>query len=140
MNKIVWNDIYSVDDPKMDYQHKKIAYMINELIDHELSGYDGEFVAELLTKLTDYCLHHLAEEEELLKSRDYPDFAEHIIAHNAFRKKVVQFCSATSVGVDVLPAMLAYLVEWWKRHIGIEDKRYKQHFRQMCDNKSDISF
>ncbi len=127
MNKIVWSDDYSVGDSTMDFQHKKIAAMINSLIDHKNGDADEEFSAELLSEMTKYCLHHLAEEEQLLKQNAYPDFDEHIESHNIFRHKVVQFCTASTAGVEVCPVMLAYLVDWWESHIGIEDQKYRAY-------------
>lgn len=127
IEKIVWSNEYSVGNGRMDAQHLKMARMINEIIVHHESDADDEFTSELLSSLTEYCLQHLAEEEDLLVKHGYPDFEEHLQSHNAFRQKIVQFCTASSTGLEILPTVLAYLVEWWQQHIGEEDRRYRAY-------------
>lgn len=125
MNKIIWIDEYSVNNARMDYQHKKIIRMINELIEHQQAGEDSEFISNKLSQMTEYCLNHLADEEEMLMESGFPDFASHQALHDEFRNKVVQICTATSLGIDVMPVMLGYLSEWWSHHICVDDMQYR---------------
>ena len=125
MNKIAWDDRYSVHHKKMDAQHRRIVRMINDLIDHQQKGSDVAFISDKIAEMTDYCLEHLSDEEALLQEVNFPGLAAHIELHNEFRSKVVQFCTATSLGLAIEPAILGFLASWWQRHICEDDLAYR---------------
>ncbi len=133
MDKIVWTDKFSVGNENMDFQHQKLIRMINVLIEHNNADTDteNEIVSDLLTKMTEYSLEHLRSEEQLLEELAYPHLDEHKKLHNAYRLKVVDFCTATSIGVkNLTPSMLAYLSQWWTGHILAEDMKYNEWLSQ----------
>ena len=128
VEKIVWTSDFTVRDERMDAQHRTLVKMINELIDNENAGVGSEFVSDLLSKMTAYALEHLRCEEELLVEIEYPQFDEHKELHKEYRLAVAKFCFVTTAGiVEVTPALLSYLSQWWTNHILVEDRKYSNY-------------
>ena len=54
-----------------------------------------------------------------------------IAQHREFRKKTVDFCTATMLGVSKVPeALLDYLHDWLLEHLLNHDKAYKSFFHE----------
>ncbi len=130
METINWSDRYSVGVEKLDEQHKQIVGMLNRLVSTpEARDANSETISEILTAMTSYALVHFKTEEALMKKHGYPDFEDHRQEHVVYRKKAIDFSTATSLGVEAVPQILvAYLFEWWTHHILEEDMKYKSFF------------
>ncbi len=126
MNKIIWNERFSVGVSKIDDQHKKLIRMINMLIENYGAGYDSEIVSDLLTELVKYSQYHFDEEERYMIEADYPDYQAHEALHEEFIEKISIFCMDVMEAKDsVSREMLTYLSEWLKNHILVSDMHYK---------------
>lgn len=132
MENINWSDRYSVGVAKLDEQHKQIIGMLNRLVTSpEARDANSETISEILTTMTRYSLEHFKTEEGLLKKHGYPDLDKHRQEHIAYRKKAIDFSTATSLGVESVPQILVtYLFEWWTKHILEEDMKYKSFFTE----------
>ena len=125
MEKIVWNQSFSVGVARLDEQHKKIINMINLLRSKPEVDVRSEMVSELLTRLTKYASDHFATEEQLLVEYGYPEVAVHKEAHRAYRMKVVALCQDTmDLNASVPEELLRFLGDWWVNHILGADMRY----------------
>lgn len=130
MEQITWTEDFSVGVERLDEQHRHLVRMINQLIAKPHTTTRSETVSDLLTGMTKYAQEHFATEEDLMRQHNYPHLEEQISKHRAFRKKTVDFCSATMLDVVVVPeAMLRYLREWLVEHILKTDMAYKPFFR-----------
>jgi hemerythrin-like metal-binding protein len=132
MENINWSVRYSVGVAKLDEQHKQIIGMLNRLVTSpESRDANSETISEILTTMTRYSLEHFKTEEGLLKEHGYPDLEKHRQEHIAYRKKAIDFSTATSLGVESVPQILVtYLFEWWTNHILEEDMKYKSFFAE----------
>lgn len=132
MENINWSARYSVGVAKLDEQHKQIIGMLNRLVTSpEARDANSETISEILTTMTRYSLEHFKTEEGLLKEHGYPDLEKHRQEHIAYRKKAIDFSTATSLGVESVPQILVtYLFEWWTNHILEEDMKYKSFFAE----------
>jgi len=132
MENINWSARYSVGVAKLDEQHKQIIGMLNRLVTSpESRDANSETISEILTTMTRYSLEHFKTEEGLLKEHGYPDLEKHRQEHIAYRKKAIDFSTATSLGVESVPQILVtYLFEWWTNHILEEDMKYKSFFAE----------
>jgi len=132
MENINWSARYSVGVAKLDEQHKQIIAMLNRLVtSSEARDANSEAMSEILTTMTRYSLEHFKTEEGLLKEHGYPDLEEHRQEHVAYRRKAIDFSTATSLGVESVPQILvSYLFEWWTNHILKEDMKYKSFFAE----------
>jgi len=133
MDKIDWNDSFSVGVDEMDGQHKVLIEMINDLIDCATAETEAGELSYMVVRMMNYSLQHLNREEELLKMAGYAELEEHLKLHNDYRLNVENLCSADNFGITpVAPALLEYLANWWTDHILVEDKKYTE-----CLNSSE---
>jgi len=131
MEKIVWNESYSVGVQKIDDQHKELIKMINRLIEAEEITVYSEVISDTLTKMTDYAEYHFKTEEKYMKEYNYPEYSKHKLQHTEFRKKTVAFCMDTTALSEGIPIeILSYLTNWLKNHILKSDMQYKPFFNQ----------
>lgn len=125
MDRIAWNDSFSVGVPKMDRQHQVIIDMVNVLLDNSDSDVDSEIISDTLTRMTEYAQEHFRNEEDYLLESGHPDIETHKAAHREFRKKTVALCMDTMKHQNTIPAeTLEFLKNWWVTHILETDMQY----------------
>lgn len=129
MEKIVWDEGFSVGVRDLDEQHKRIITIVNTLIDMKDAEVDSEIISDTLTKMTQYAGDHFKAEEEYMLNYEYPEYSSQKKQHQEFKKKTVDFCVGTMVHKITIPTeMFAYLKSWWTNHILKEDMKYKEFF------------
>ena len=127
---IKWTDEFSVGVARMDEQHRRLIRMINRLLQKPEATTQSESISDLLTEMTGYASEHFRAEEELMSEYGYPRLEDQRLQHKEFRRKTVDFCSATTIGASSVPnTMLTYLREWLVHHILREDMEYKSFFQ-----------
>ena len=127
LEKLVWNDAYSVGVLALDDQHKKLVGMINRLADCNAArncGSSGAF-HEVLSRMFDYSQVHFKAEEDYLQRIGYPQLADQKIEHAAFVGKMAGFSMAASEGVQDETAVHRYLKDWLLSHILESDMQYR---------------
>ena len=131
MEKIVWDNNYSVGVQNLDEQHKRIIEIINKLIGAKDATVDSEIISDALSEMTKYASEHFETEEKLMGEYNYPDYSLHKDQHNQFRKQTVKFClDAMHYDTAVPIEVLTFLKEWWINHILDSDMQYKTFFSQ----------
>lgn len=132
MDEINWSSKYSVGIGIIDEQHKRIILMINKIIKEKDANTNSEVISELITRMMQYSQEHFKTEENLLIEHDYPYFETHKSEHTAYNKKTVAFTIATPAGIEDVPQnMKEFLITWWKKHILVEDMKYKDFFSKI---------
>ena len=135
-NKFVWTEEYSVKNKMIDEQHQTFFAITNELIAVAENAAAGKgAVLDEATKLGDYAFYHLGTEEEMFKQYDYPEAAEHIAAHNAFREKAKELIDGIRGGDPSDVRKLAedaaeFSGKWLMNHIRVMDQRYSDFFTE----------
>ncbi|MDD2491245.1 MAG: bacteriohemerythrin [Bacteroidales bacterium] len=131
-SKITWSEELSVNEGRIDLQHKEIFEIINSFIFEMDLNSKSTHLAELLSKLTDYSLVHFREEERFMRQNNYPELAAHKRAHNYYIKKVALFNHNYTDLKPTDPQMVCdFLVKWWLDHIMELDFRYKLHIENL---------
>ena len=64
MEKIIWDEGFSVGVRDLDEQHKRIVTVVNTLIDMIDTKVDSEIISDTLTKMTQYASDHFKTEED----------------------------------------------------------------------------
>lgn len=129
MEKINWDDSFSVGVKKLDEQHRQIIRMINKLIDTNNVSVDSELISETLTEMMQYASDHFETEEDLMMEYRYPDYKSNKDHHTEFRKRLAGFSMDTMAYKRSVPTeVLTYLKEWWVDHILKIDMKYKVFF------------
>jgi len=130
MDKIEWNESFSVGIEEIDEQHQTLIDMINDLIEMSKNGEPPETMAYMVVRMSNYSMLHLDTEEELLRNISYPEYNEHLKLHNDYRLTVENICKAENFGITPVPdTILEYLNRWWTNHILVEDKRYAEFLK-----------
>ncbi len=133
MDKIIWDDSFSVGVRVLDEQHKKLVRMINSLIEsHNVSvdnlSVDSEVVSDTLSEMTQYMNYHFMTEEKHMLDSDYPEYSTHKQQHDEFMEKTIQFCEDTIARKENIPAeVLSFLMDWLTNHILKSDMKFKPH-------------
>jgi hemerythrin-like metal-binding protein len=130
MERIAWNEAFSVGIDRIDNQHKQLIDMINYLEDNRDGGAHFEVVSETLTRLTQYLQLHFQAEEDLMMQYHVPDLQSHREEHLKFTKQVSGFCvQVMNDRLDILDELRTFLREWLVHHIMTTDMKYADYFR-----------
>ena len=125
-----WSDSLSVGVSVLDYQHRNVINVLNEIIDEiEKSNPKKSFIQILLDDLHEHVMHHLKYEEELLKKHHYPDYDQHKEEHDRYRVEISKLRNIIDEDIEeILETTQAFLEFWWYSHIMEEDMNYKSFF------------
>ena len=130
MEKIIWNESFSVGIPLLDSQHMELIRMINKLIGAKDVRVNSEAISDTLLNMTNYAIFHFKTEEDYLREHGYPEFESHKKEHTGFRKQTLTFCTDTMAYKDSIPdEILTFLKDWLLHHILVSDMQYKEFFK-----------
>lgn len=127
MQFIEWNEKFETGISEIDFQHRNLVNMINNLAQNgsEPPGEARNFSVRItLEQLIDYTGYHFKEEEALMSQAHFDHIQEHHAAHEALKAKAVEFSKKLDQGQDVLNDLLGFLKEWLQKHILIVDMEY----------------
>ena len=131
MEKIIWDESFSVGVRNLDAQHKQIVIMVNTLIEMSDTKVDSEIISDTLTKMTKYAIDHFEREEQYMLEYSYPEYSAQRKQHQEFKIKTVGFCMETMAHKVTVPTeIFTYLRSWWTNHILKEDMKYKKYFNE----------
>jgi len=125
MGFIAWNDLYSVNVPQIDDQHKKLIALANQMYDAMRAGKGRDVLGTVLTELVDYTVYHFEAEERLLRQHGFPGHDEHKEMHDSLADKARQFRDDFRRGKEsrAMDVML-FLSNWLNVHILEVDIQY----------------
>lgn len=132
IEKMSWDDSFSVGISKFDEQHKVIIKYINELYD-TLKGADAgdkNLVGKIIAGLTTYTMTHFMDEEVELYRYNYPEFEAHKKMHDHLIAEVrnfqIRFIVGKAASRKLSMEIITVLINWLKFHILEEDKKYTE--------------
>ena len=125
VEKLYWTSDMSVGVDKIDYQHKELYCLVNDLIDLVGEGKDAESFSVAFKFLEGYVVNHFGEEEKYMELFSYPGAKEHKEQHEIFKKtlenmeeRYAEF-GATTPFLKILQSQLA---AWIMTHVRRVDK------------------
>lgn len=122
---IQWKDEYSIGDPTIDAQHKKLISMITEIDD--LNHSSAEW---LLQQVLDYTHYHFKSEEAYMRKIGYPNLDRHIDEHKKLSETLANYKKDYDSNKINLFAFKNFLFLWVRNHILDQDikiGRYIKH-------------
>lgn len=127
--KLSWNQNYSVGEPTLDAQHKKLLRLCNRLstCPADNSATANTLFFEILADLSAYAREHFATEESILRACKYPRLATQEADHAEYERHVNEFLKAAETGMPDKSELQKLLSSWWKDHILISDMDYRNH-------------
>jgi hemerythrin len=123
MDELVFTDDLLTGEDTVDYQHKVLIGLINDLIRANKFSENVELIVEItIDELIKYTIHHFNDEELIMKKRGYVSLAHHQEQHKDFANKVVDYKNRHSNGEKINNELLKFLTTWLIRHIKHEDQ------------------
>lgn len=125
MNQFEWKPAFSVQNRKLDEQHKSLIGLMQGFyaahLDHDKPRAHRELAA-LLT-LT---VQHFRLEEEMMQKAGYPDFANHKKGHEELLGQVEKLAKdyLNTDSHESAGKLANFLKAWLVRHILGSDKQY----------------
>lgn len=125
IKKIEWDDSYLLGVQEIDFQHKKLISIANELYDivANTEANSKEKMPNILKKLTDYTEYHFNAEENLQKKIEYSGLNAHKMAHSMFINEINNQIKQLSLeNKSNVLGFYKYMVNWILTHVAKADK------------------
>jgi hemerythrin-like metal-binding protein len=119
-----WNEMYSVQVQRFDWQHKRIFELLNDLQD-AIGARGQRMLASLIEELLDGFRSHFAAEEKAMQQFAYPALERHRVEHQRLTAHLLDFKRKSDTGmVAVSSELITFLKTWLTHHILMVDKGY----------------
>lgn len=144
MPNIVWSPQLAIGNPKIDDEHKELIRIANSVLRALNEGRDRAEFGKLLHALREYTVLHFNNEEEFMRSINYPDILQHMDEHTELKRKVKDFQNELFRGQKInVTRMRDMLKEWLIGHILNRDIKIKTFIAYQYSSKlknTDIKF
>jgi hemerythrin len=129
LNKLEWEDSYSVGVQEIDEQHKKLFSIINELLKAVDEKKSDDNFSSIIEELVNYKTYHFQTEEKYFKLFNYEETDKHIASHRFFNDELGKIVEKHHK-YDIYFAydLVEFLENWLVDHLMVEDQKYKQCF------------
>lgn len=121
-----WHPSLSVGVDFIDEQHKEWFRHAEKLFDAGKKGQAREYIGDLLAFLDNYTKKHFADEEEYMRSIDYPGLAEQKKAHASFvasLEKLRNDYEQSGGSLTVIISANQMVIDWLTNHISKMDRK-----------------
>ena len=120
---VTWLDEYNVNVEEIDTQHIKMLELVNNLHAAVEARADKHDLESLLVDLIDFTRMHFSTEEQLMKTHDYPELAEHHKEHRLLLGYLTDLVHAVSSGRNLcFYSDYDVSTDWARIHIAECDK------------------
>ena len=122
----IWDSSLESGYEKVDNQHKQLVSALNALIEASQTGKGDKAVLETLDFLTGYAIKHFADEEQLQKDFNYPDYVSHKRIHDGFKvtvKELVDRVMSEGPSEELVGEVSNKVGAWLLNHIKGDDFR-----------------
>lgn len=123
MTFIDWSESENVNVKTIDYQHKKLANLVNQL--HQtLSESKKENSLMILKELTTHLKEHFDTEEKFMKEHKFVNYISHKLEHDRFLNKILEFeTEIVSGNINVNLEILSLIKKWFFNHLELNDRK-----------------
>lgn len=123
MTHISWNDSFNTGIEVIDFQHRKIVLMINDL-DSPSATDEQAVIEDVLNRMREYIAEHFTFEEEMMYAADYLFTEAHIKLHQRFLARLDTMAQQHKSEERIIHELVEFLGNWLTHHIGHEDQDY----------------
>jgi hemerythrin-like metal-binding protein len=122
LERIEWKDEYNVGEETIDFQHKELVRLINNLVD-SVGTAQQELLQEItLDELVKYTHNHFAQEESLMEKHNYAGIEPHKELHKGFIAKITDLKEQYSKGnSEINEGIFNFVRDWLLNHISKKD-------------------
>lgn len=124
MTLIEWKEQYSLGVPAVDYEHRELVDLINELYGNVTGRGTKITVLDFLGELYTRIAAHFALEEKVMRDNDYDEYSDHKTDHERLLDDIRDLMDDYEDGVNVdVEAFGKRLDEWFSEHFRTRDAR-----------------
>lgn len=125
MTLLEWKSEFSIGIPSMDFEHRKMITMINEIYDEMSQRKDPDSVEQFLGDIHAAINAHFALEERVMSDTGYIEYEAHKNDHeellDQIRDMMDEFHKDPESGFELLRENLA---DWFEKHFASFDARF----------------
>ncbi|EQC46164.1 hemerythrin-like metal-binding domain protein [Bacteriovorax sp. Seq25_V] len=121
-----WDDKFLIGIDKVDEEHQELIEKINYLV-LSLNDDDRSETMERFESLKNFTVFHFSEEEEFMRSINYPDYAAHKKIHENMLAKFGEYEGQLKSNTLDKKKFVAFLKNWLVSHILGVDTQYAKH-------------
>ena len=135
--KFIWDKTFAVGVEAIDAQHRELFEAINHFLE-SCDSNNREKFDKSLDFLADYVIKHFAEEEEIQKSNEYPDYTKHKQIHEDYKAVVETLVTKwhkTGPSEVLIPEIQDKIGNWLIEHIKGQDVKLGAYFRSIKKKK-----
>jgi hemerythrin len=128
MPLIEWKQEFALGVADVDYEHRELIELINELYGH-LERQDSavsveDFLGEIYAKIS----AHFALEEKIMRAHDYDQYGDHKADHERLLDEIRDIMDAYEDDARFdKDALAACLSTWFTEHFKTKDARLHRH-------------
>ena len=127
---------FKFDIEPIDSQHQKLFRIFQRILDNieQKSGNTEQIIEEL----EEYTHYHFSTEEDLMKKFDYQEINEHIVQHEIFIQKMLDFkTSQLFQSITLNEEIAGFLRKWFLNHILEYDAKYVGTFKKNLNSENE---
>ncbi|KAA6225040.1 MULTISPECIES: bacteriohemerythrin [unclassified Campylobacter] len=119
MEKLVppWEDKYSINDSKIDAEHKKLFEIASKVESAVYKYVERSELKEILSELFSYMKVHFHNEEEYMQDIGYPYLNEHKIMHKDIVSDMSNLIQNVKTTNDLKEKLYTVISDWLLDHI-----------------------
>ncbi|MDD5175842.1 MAG: bacteriohemerythrin [Sterolibacterium sp.] len=129
-DRLIFDARYLVGIGQIDREHQKLFELADKIYDCLVVDVivPMKEIRAAITELIEYTKIHFANEEQLMRSSDYPDLEEHRGLHAYLISRIEDFEKSVERGEQVTPVdAYEFLCEWLGDHIRDKDKNFGEY-------------
>lgn len=107
----------------IDYQHKRLVNIINDLSEiQKEEDFKEELIEVVVEELKQYAKFHFSTEEKLFEKMEHTKIDDHKKKHRSFEKTLDNLLEKRDQYSEISDELLSFLKSWLSHHILIEDR------------------
>ncbi len=132
MELIHWDEALELHLPAMDAQHRHLVELLNELYEEWMTGTRRDHLQPLVERLSECMRDHLIQEEELMRTYNYPGLDVHKQQHEWLNDELARWMKDFHSGKSLLsPQSVRLLKDWLGEHINVADREMANYLHKM---------
>lgn len=121
MPYIEWNPQLETGVAGIDYEHRRLVQLLNDIHELIVAGAEPHRIADMLADFHTLATAHFALEEKIMRDRKYPAFAERRETHRRLLDQVREIMDAYDAGsYRVGKSLPATLRQWLFQAMSID--------------------
>lgn len=124
MTLLTWKSEYSVGNEAVDFEHREMIDLINELYDEMLDRKDPDSINQFLGDIHATISAHFALEESVMRRSDYDEYEAHKADHEELLDQIRDLMDSFHLDPESgLTLLQVRLSDWFADHFSTFDAR-----------------